>query len=118
MSWSYSEDPSSSDKDEVRFLIGDTDSDEELLADEEIEYLIGKHDSIWGACAEACESIAAMYSKRSDVGLGGGMDSDISQKAEQYTQMAREFRRKAAGANAPINTGSDEPSLKRGMFDN
>lgn len=117
MTWSYSNDPSDSDKDQVRFLIGDTDENEQLLADEEINFLVGKHDSIWGACAEACESIAAQYSKRADVGLSGGMDSDISQKVEHYNQKAKEFRRKAAGANTPIDTSGD-PELKRGMFDN
>ena len=117
MSWNYSGDPSSSDKDKVRFLIGDTDTNEQLLTDEEIDFLIGKHDSIWGTCAEACESIAAQYSKRSDVGLGGGMDSDISQKAQQYRDMAKEFRRKSAGAHVPFD-GSGDPSLSRGMFDN
>ena len=115
--WSYSADPSSSDKDQVRFLIGDIDTNEQLLADEEINFLVGRHDTIWGACAEACESIAAQYSKRADVGLGGGMDSDLSQKAEQYRKRADEFRKKQSGAHAPIDTSGD-PILSRGMFDN
>ena len=40
MAWSYSGNPALSRKDEVRFLIGDTnsDSDEQMLTDEEIEY--------------------------------------------------------------------------------
>lgn len=117
MSFNYSGDPSDSDKDQVRFNIGDTDSNEQLLTDEEINFLIGRHDTIWGACAEACESIASQYSKRADVGLGGGMDSDLSQKAEQYRQRAEEFRRKQSGAHVPIDK-SDDPGLSRGMFDN
>ena len=40
--WTYSGDPSSSRKDEIRFLIGDTNSneDENLLQDEEINYTL------------------------------------------------------------------------------
>lgn len=117
MTWSYSGDPSTSDKDKVRFLVGDKDTNEQLLTDEEINFLVGKHDSIWGACAEACESIAAQYSKRANVGLGGGLDSDISQKVEHYTNLAKEFRRKVAGAHVPIDNSGD-PNLERGMFDN
>ena len=39
MSWEY-QGPSASDKDEVRFLIGDTDVEDQLLSDEEIQYLV------------------------------------------------------------------------------
>lgn len=42
MSWTYSGNPRTSRRDEVRFLIGDTnpDSDENLLQDEEIDYAL------------------------------------------------------------------------------
>lgn len=40
MSFSYSGDPTSSDLDECRFLLGDTDSENPILQDEEIAYLI------------------------------------------------------------------------------
>lgn len=42
MSWNYSGNPATSRKDEVRFLIGDTnnDPDEQMLQDEEIDYLL------------------------------------------------------------------------------
>ena len=40
MSWSYSGDPSSSQLDECRFLIGDTDEASPILQDEEIKYII------------------------------------------------------------------------------
>lgn len=42
MGWTYSGDPSVSRKDEVRFLVGDTnnDPDEQLLQDEEILYAL------------------------------------------------------------------------------
>lgn len=117
MDWTYAGNPDSSDKDEVRFLIGDTDSNEQLLTDGEINYLVGKHSSVWGACAEACETIAAQYSKRADVELGGGLDSDLSQKVEHYTSLAKEFRKKSAGAHVPIDS-SGTPEFERGMFDN
>lgn len=42
MSWTYSGDPSKSQKDAARFAIGDTDSAKPLLQDEEITYLINE----------------------------------------------------------------------------
>ena len=40
MSFSYSGDPHSSKLDECRFLLGDTDTNNPIMQDEEIEYLI------------------------------------------------------------------------------
>lgn len=42
MSWSYSEDPSTSKLDECRFIIMDTNSNQPVLSDEEIQFLIEK----------------------------------------------------------------------------
>ena len=117
MSWSYSGNPDYSVKDRVRFLIGDTDDSEQLLTDQEIDYLIGENSSIYGACAEACETIVAQYSKRSDIGLGGGLDSNLSQKVEHYRELAKEFSSKATAASATLFDGSGTPKFKRGMFD-
>lgn len=117
MTFSYSADPSTSDKDKIRFLIGDIDSNEQLLSDEEINYLNSKHDNTWGACAEACEAIVAQYSKRANIGLSGGLDANLSDKVEHYTSLAQDFRRKSASAHVPID-GSGDPSFERGQFDN
>ena len=41
MSWSYSGDPASTERDAVRFWVQDTDSAVPLLSDQEIDYLLG-----------------------------------------------------------------------------
>ena len=46
MSWSYSGDPSNSDLDLIRFMIGDTDSVDPELQDEEIQYEIDYNTSV------------------------------------------------------------------------
>lgn len=43
MSFSYSGDPSNSEVDEARFLIGDTNKDSPIMQDEEIQYIIDTH---------------------------------------------------------------------------
>lgn len=45
MTWTYSGDPTTSDRDEVRFLIGDTDARHPLLSDAEIAYGIAAYPS-------------------------------------------------------------------------
>lgn len=53
MTWSYSGDPSSSTLDEIRFLIQDTDTNEQLLSNEEITYLSTAYGDPYSA-AVAC----------------------------------------------------------------
>lgn len=45
MSFTYSGDPSHSDIDEARFLIGDTDDKSPIMQDEEIQYIINTYGS-------------------------------------------------------------------------
>lgn len=45
MTWTYSGDPSSSARDEVRFLIGDTDKARQLLSDAEIAWAVANFPS-------------------------------------------------------------------------
>ena len=61
MTWSYSGDPSSSELDEIRFLIGDTLEREMSLSDEEITYVMNKTSNkdallsqIYGLIAAKC----------------------------------------------------------------
>lgn len=43
MTWSYSGNPSASDTDKYRFLIGDTNENEPILSDQEIEYVVATY---------------------------------------------------------------------------
>lgn len=43
MSWTYSGDPSTSQLDEIRFIIGDTNVNAPIMQNEEIEYLIAEY---------------------------------------------------------------------------
>lgn len=53
MTWSYSGNPASSALDEIRFLIQDTDTTDQLLSNEEINYLFGVYGDAYSA-AEGC----------------------------------------------------------------
>lgn len=62
MTWEYSGDPSTSTKDEVRFLIGDTNDADQQLQDEEVEYLIAEHGSATGSAVAALRVLGSRYS--------------------------------------------------------
>jgi len=93
MSWSYSGNPSNSQLDEVRFLIGDTDSTEPLLTDEELSYLItvdpdqGSSYSNYTAAAAAARAIAAKFSKQVDKTVGS-LSIAYGRKASQFFTLA------------------------------
>ncbi len=91
MSWNYSGRPASSDKDTVRFLIGDVCEDEPLMQDEEIEYSLTQFTKTQLAAALCLRSLAARYSrtvpvKVGDVSIGGAKDI-----AEAYMKRAKEL---------------------------
>src|SRR5690606_25286855 len=133
MTWSYSGDPGLSAKDEVRFLVGDTDPDEQLVTDEEIEYALDQEGSVRAAAVVVCESIQAGLAKKVDK-AAGAVRVSLSQTADHYAKLCEQLRKRlalgsGAGAYAGGISRSDkkarrsnadrvEPAFRRGMHDN
>ena len=59
MTWTYSGNPGASTLDEVRFLIQDTDINDQQLQNEEINYLITAYGDPYGAAVAACSALLA-----------------------------------------------------------
>lgn len=91
MSWSYSGDPGASDLDEVRFLIGDTDTDDQQLSDEEINYLLTSTGSVQAAALGAARSLWAKYSRMVDQKTGD-IDIKYSQRKDAYAALIRQLQ--------------------------
>lgn len=101
----YSGDPTSSKKDEVRFLIGDTDSTEFLLQDGEINYLLGLYnDTAIPAAIRGCETIMAKFSRMADEQVGQ-VKISYSQKAKAYAVMLGQLRQRLAIENCAPYAG-------------
>ena len=131
VNWTYSGDPGASPKDAVRFLIGDTDTTDQLLGDEEIDYLVTTAGTTNEAAAQACEAIS----------VGGRLvDKEVDdlvikarQRSEQYQKLASALRKRRVGSRMGVFAGgvsiSDKesrrtdtdvpsPAFNRGQFDN
>ncbi len=91
MAWTYTGDPSSSPKDEVRFLVGDTDDGDKLLRDEEITYALAKTGGVITASIRCCEMIMAKFSRLADESVGP-LRIDYSQKSKGYRAMISQLR--------------------------
>ncbi len=89
----YSGDPSSSQLDEVRFLLGDTDTSAEKLADDEITYLLGQWgDPIRAAHAGAMQ-LASVYAGKMNKSIGSTR-LEYSTIFNQYVQIAKELAKR------------------------
>lgn len=88
--------------DTVRFLIGDTDSEDPLLQDSEIQGLLAQNsgDPYLGS-ASACRAVASRYAREADKSVGD-LRIASSQKAKAYEamvmQMMDEAQRYSVGA--------------------
>ena len=82
MSWSYAN-PSVSTRDWVRWMVGDTDSTDELLQDEEIDAAVSDEGNKYRAAATCARAIASKFSRQADKKVGP-LSISASQKAERY----------------------------------
>jgi hypothetical protein len=131
MTWTYSGDPTSAPKEEVRFLVGDTVQADPLVTDEEIGYALNMQNSPIGAAVMTCRAIAAKFSRLADKSVGD-LRISLSQKNKQYLEMADKLQRQAGILSVPYaggmsmaekesqaqDTGSTQPAFRRGMMAN
>lgn len=106
MTWTYTLSTlSTTEKDQIRLEVGDTDTNRQLLQDEEIEFAIGVEDNYWGAAARCAEMVARWYLTKIDTRLGRAMQVQYTTAAKQYAEMARLLRCKANGTRVPYGGG-------------
>lgn len=139
--WTYSGDPSSDDKDAVRFEIQDIDEAAPLLQDEEINFALSSEGGddpeprpavdIFRAAARCCEVLARRFAAQTDT-VVGSLTETYSHMAETYAERASELRAKASGMSGPYLGGQSwgerwsrrmdadrvQPRFSRGEFSN
>jgi len=95
MSWTYSGDPSTSEKDTIRFYLGDVDPNFPLLTDEEITFLNSEWADIYGAplytAAVAAEVVASRFAREVDVSADG-VSVQIGQLQQRFNDLAQSLR--------------------------
>jgi hypothetical protein len=91
---------------QVRLLIRDTTSTNQLMQDEEINFFLTLRSSVWGAAAECCFALATQWSQSVDQGVGTAKNS-FSQAAKAYKALGAVFNARAAamGSGMPYAGG-------------
>jgi len=141
MTWTYGGDPSSNARDAIRFLVGDTDTNDQLINDEEIAWVNNQvtgsdtaTTGLYDAAYRCLLAIASKFSRLADQAVGD-LKVSLSQKAAATLAQAEELRRLSlrqgsvpvpyAGGITVSDKDIDEensnivhPVFSRGQFDN
>jgi hypothetical protein len=94
MTWTYTGDPSDSARDAIRFLIGDTDSTDQIITDEEIAWVNTEVSGsaiatthLYRAGARTAHGMAAKFTRLADQQIGD-LRVTLSQKATAAQALA------------------------------
>jgi hypothetical protein len=113
VTWTYSGDPASSLRDQVRFLIGDTDTDDQLISDEEIAYLLTQSsDDVYQAAYEACYTIGSKFARLATSKSVGDLSLSFSDRSQSFFQVAARML-ELGSRRVPPTPWVDPNSLKR-----
>lgn len=93
----------------VRLLVGDTDTNDQQLQDEEITFaLTQSSDNIYNAAVWSANAIASKYSRLVTTELDGALRADYSDLARNYRQLATQLRedgRRFSGGALGVEAG-------------
>lgn len=132
LQWSYSGDPGASDLDHVRFLVGDTVSEEPLLDDREVLHAISDKVNLHMAASMLADHLAARYSRKANFTVGP-VSKSMGDLADKFRQLAKDLKKEAASGGAapsfPATKVAEKETLQQddtltkpqfeiGMFDN
>lgn len=131
MTWTYSGNPASSNRDLVRFLIHDTDTTAQLLTDEEIDGLLTIEGSARGAAILAAGSLSARFGRKASMSVGD-LSINYGSISSFYGSLVASLRRELVCSSARPYAGGQSiadkdtkeedddrvnPSFKRNMHD-
>ena len=97
MTWSYG-DPAAEDLWAVRLLLGDIFESDQLLQDEEINWLLTENTDIYGAAAEGARMISAQFARLADTKSIGDLSVSYAQRSARFVDLAKRLDERAERA--------------------
>ena len=105
MTWTYTlATLATTPKDQVRLMIEDTDTTDQQLQDEEIQFFLTQEGSVSRTAARCAETLAAKYARQADRKVGD-MSLSASQRSKAYLELAARIRQQARINVAPYAGG-------------
>lgn len=133
MTWTYNDlDPGATDKDQVRLMVGDTDTTDQQLTDEEVTHFLTTYVTIGNAAVHAARAILAEVSRQVTRAVGD-LRINLSDRAKAYRELIKDLE-EMADASDPwqiymgnqsladrdtdrANTDLPQPPFEIGMHD-
>lgn len=119
MTWTYTGNPGSSDKDYVRYKIGDTDEANQLISDEEIDYELAQTNDMLKAAYQCARAVLKKLARRPDKKIGPSSIQN-SQLKDLYKSILEDIKSEMedAGMALPSTEELHEAIFDIGMMDN
>lgn len=99
MTWTY--DPTAvsypTSRDKVRLAIGDTDTNDQQLMNEEIDGVLATDTDVNSASVQCCVSLAAKYARRVSIAIGP-LRMSLQDRADFYLKLANQLQGSAASS--------------------
>ena len=119
MSFSYGGDPSGSDIDRIRFIVGDTDGKEALLQDEEIEWIVAQNDKEDTQLAVAFRQCATQLAKKPDKKKLGPQEESSKDRLAYFKEMADKYEHSLSWLGTPPSPSYQADAVfEKGMMAN
>ncbi len=130
MAWTY-DSSLSNDKDRVRFLVGDVDTNAQLVQDEEIQWVLSQEANVYMAAASVAETIARKIQAGGFDTLKVGETSISLKRAQDLLALSTRLRKRGSTHMLPSaggvfqsesdtldsNTDIRPPSITRDLAD-
>lgn len=111
MAFTYGGDPANSDRESVRFLIGDIIESDQQFNDAEIDFLLTQEPNIYRAAAQGARALAAKFARKADKEMGD-LKIRWSQLQRSYLNLAKELEERSISGVGTIFVGGIDKSDK------
>lgn len=93
----------------VRLIMGDTDTTDQLIQNEEISFALSQNNNnVYYAASLVCRLVAAKFSRLVDTSLDNAISAKYSTRAKQYQQLALQIEaqaKKSSGKSIGVFAG-------------
>lgn len=108
MAWTYNNAPGTSSatgrRDAVRWLVGDTDTSDQQVTDEEVTFALSEAgDNVYSAAALVARGIAGKYARLVDNSFET-VDTSYSDRQKHYQQLATKLEQEARSRGGRLGT--------------
>ena len=118
MSWNYSGNPSDSELDKCRFLLGDTNEKAPIMQDEEIQFIITESNGNENLLRYTLFKQAATIFSRDIKRSLGPQSEDPTERLRYFKEQAESYKAKIANAGLSIPKYAHPKVFSKGMQNN